>query len=1319
MKQFSLLFLSLAVIMITVADEWKDIQSSKPAPAKITLESSNIETSIMKVKLDGFFLNNISTPEGNSNIVSVEEGTPILEKGSPDLYKLAASVIIPNLANMSVKITNSSFMDFENIEVAPSKGNLTRDMDPSKIPFEYGSPYQTNSFYPEKLVELRDPHIVRDYRGQTVVIYPFQYNPVSKTLRVYFDMTIEIYQDGKSGINPLIKTKTFDKVDAEFKNIYASHFLNNDESKYTAVEEQGKMLIISFGSFMSDMQAYVDWKNTIGIPTEIVDVADIGNSSAIKTYIANYYNTNGLTYVLLVGDAAQVPSSYSSGDSDNDYSYIVGTDHYPDIFVGRFSAENTAHVQTMVQRTIDYEQNATIVSDYYIKNIGIASNQGPGDDGEYDYEHIRNMQSDLLNYTYTYNYEHFDGDQGGNDASGNPTPSQVATDINSGSGIILYTGHGSTTSWGSSGFSNTDVNTLTNNDKLPFIWSVACVNGNFVGSTCFAEAWLRATNNNEPSGAIATLMSTINQSWNPPMEGQDEMVDILVESYAANIKRTFGGISMNGCMQMNDTYGAAGDEITDTWTCFGDPSLIVRTAVPQNMTVSHNPVILLGANQFTINCNVEGALACLTINNQIIGTAYVSGGSAIVNFDPLTTIGNVTIAVTAYNYIPYLADVDIVPASGPYINLSDYQVNDATGNNNGEPDYNEDITLHITLENAGSSPATNVAATLSTSDTHAAITDNTQFWGTISDGATSTQNNAFALTISDNIPDQYVINFDLEITGDSKDTWNTSFSLTVNAPVLECGLLTINDGNGKLDPGETVDILIETTNSGHSDSPDATGTLSCTSPYITINNSTYDFGAITTGATEYATFNISVSGATPPGTNAFFEYDVVAGNYSSAGSYTEIIGQIPVLILDLDGIVNSGPEMGTAMDNLSIPYDYVTSFPADLSLYRSIFVCLGIYSSNHTLSTTEGQDLADYLNSGGKLYMEGGDTWAYDSQTAVYSMFNIEGVADGTSDMSAVAGQTGTFTEGMSFSYSGENSYMDHLNPISPAFLILENQSPVYGTGVAYDAGTYKTIGVSHEFGGLTDGASPSTKTELMYEYLDFFGLIQAAEYTVALKVFLEGPFSDTEMETNLNLLGLIPNEQPYDSNPWYYGGTESIVSIPNNDIADWILLEFRDTPGDASTATSTTTFEYQATFLLKDGSIVGLDGLSKLTLVNPVNNNLFVVIHHRNHIPIMSANPIALSGNLYEYDFTLSEGNILGGIDCAVEVSPGIWGMAAGDGMCDGIINDDDKTIVWDPEAGIKGYQNGDFNMDGQVNNKDKNDCWKPNIGLNKNIPN
>jgi len=198
---------------------------------------------------------------------------------------------------------------------------------------------------------------------------------------------------------------------------------------------------------------------------------------------------------------------------------------------------------------------------------------------------------------------------------------------------------------------------------------------------------------------------------------------------------------------------------------------------------------------------------------------------------------------------------------------------------------------------------------------------------------------------------------------------------------------------------------------------------------------------------------------------------------------------ISVAIIDMDANYSSGPEMQTAIEANGILVEYMTCFPPDLNVYTSVFVCLGIYNYNHILTSFEGQVLADYLNNGGNLYMEGGDTWFYDQPTAVHSMFNIYPETDGTNDLGIINGMNGTFTEGMSFNYSGENSWIDHISAISPALDIFENQSPNYGTGVAYDEGSYRTIGTSHEFSGLDDGTSPSTKAELIAEYLNFFGI--------------------------------------------------------------------------------------------------------------------------------------------------------------------------------------------------------------------------------------
>jgi PKD repeat protein len=299
------------------------------------------------------------------------------------------------------------------------------------------------------------------------------------------------------------------------------------------------------------------------------------------------------------------------------------------------------------------------------------------------------------------------------------------------------------------------------------------------------------------------------------------------------------------------------------------------------------------------------------------------------------------------------------------------------------------------------------------------------------------------------------------------------------------------NNNGLFDPGETVNLIVTVKNNGDVQAADIQGTISSLSPFLTVNAGNASFGTLGQGDTGQGIFEVSANPATPPGQSASVNLDLSAngGTYSNTFTLGFIIGHIPVLIIDLDGNLNSGPVIQAAIQSNGFSAEYTNSFPSDLSLYSNLFVCLGIYSSNHVLTAAEGLVLANFLNNGGNIYMEGGDTWYYDPTTAVHSMFNINPVSDGSGDMSVVTGQAGTFTEGMSFIYTGDNNYMDRIEAIPPAVKILQNQSPSYGTGVAHDAGTYRTIGVSHEFGGLSDGSSPSTKAELMDAYLEFFGL--------------------------------------------------------------------------------------------------------------------------------------------------------------------------------------------------------------------------------------
>lgn len=829
----------------------------------------------------------------------------MLVKGAPDLPRITAAIQIPNMGNTMVQVVNVNYYDVPNIDLAPSKGNLKRTVNPADVPYWKGAEYSKNEFYPAKYAELDKPYILRDCRGQALQIQPFQYNPVTKTLRVINEITVKVVSIDGAGENEL--TSTQKHPDKEFTRIYKSHFVNYTAEKATSpLSEIGSLLIISDAAFMSAMQPYVKWKIRKGIPTEMVSIANIGNTSAaIKTYITNYYNNHNLKYVLLVGDLAQITSpTLSGGKSDPSYGYLSGADSYAEVFIGRFSAESVAHVNTQVTKVLKYEITPPMGNTRFDHQTNIASNEGPGDNNEMDWEHGRNIRIKLSGYGYVDYNEYFDSSHqnGGNDAAGDPSASAIVTEVNNGTGIINYTGHGSSVSWGTTGFSNTNINTLTNTSIWPFIWSVGCVNGEFDNGTCFGEAWLRANSNGTPTGAIAAFMSSINQSWDPPMAGQDGMVDIVVGNLDPTSIYSFGGVSVNGCYHMNDVYGAAGDEMTDTWHCFGDPSVIIRTKDPIQLTASHAPTTPIGTNTIAVTCNIEGALVAITQNDIILGTAYVNGGVANVSLLPAISLTDtIHITATAFNAAPYIGDMLVTSTSGPYVVLQSNQLIDNNpGNNNGVAEYGEGIDMSVVLENAGDLQATNILVKLRSTNPNITITDSTYTAALVLPQSSTTLSPAFSFTVSSSVADQTLANFDVILT-DGSHTWTSYVSVMLNAPVLQIPTVAIADpqgnNNGRVEAGETATISFTNLNSGHSATTNATVTVSCTDPFININNPSGTLNPLAISATGNAAFSFTADANTPVNHYVTFNYTITAGAYGAQLSKVE---KINMLVEDLE-----------------------------------------------------------------------------------------------------------------------------------------------------------------------------------------------------------------------------------------------------------------------------------------------------------------------------------------------------------------------------------------------------------------------------------
>ncbi|MBK8500382.1 MAG: trypsin-like peptidase domain-containing protein [Flavobacteriales bacterium] len=213
----------------------------------------------------------------------------------------------------------------------------------------------------------------------------------------------------------------------------------------------------------------------------------------------------------------------------------------------------------------------------------------------------------------------------------------------------------------------------------------------------------------------------------------------------------------------------------------------------------------------------------------------------------------------------------------------------------------------------------------------------------------------------------------------------------------------------------------------------------------------------------------------------------------------------------------------------------------------------------------------------------------------------------------------------------------------------------------------------------------------------------------VAPKIFLEGPYGTGPTMTDaLRAGGLIPATEPYTGMAGFThvggGGGETInagvlATTGNNAIVDWVFVQLRSTAGGYPVVAT------RSALVQRDGDVVGMDGSSPVQFAIAAGN-YHVAIRHRNHLGIMTANPVALTGSPTTVNFT-SAATATYGTEARKDVS-GVQVMWAGNVNGDtqllyvGSGNDRDPILVRIggsvPTANAAGYYIEDVNMNGTV---------------------
>ena len=888
MKRF-IMFLVVATLLVFVVsvDAETNVTSettwygeqiyAEGEPVQVEVMESNQQIVRLKFDFRGFEV--VSFKERNGSEIEIPgEGHTSVE-GVPSLPKVSRLIAIPAKAKVRLSYTDSEIVEIENIDLLPT----TRLAIP-EIPLSDNLTYNTDIYsrdenFPGAIVELGEPAILRDLRVLRVTVNPIVYNPVSKKLGFRKSVDVSINFEPGGTINTLDADPV--KVSRSFSQIYASKIVNFNELDFETDEIWGSMLVIYPSTLQySTIQPLVDWKNYRGIKTIAVSTAVTGSTaSQIKAYVQQCYDTwdPKLAYLLIIGDSGtSVSVAYSNSYGDHEYSQLEGNDILADISVGRFSCDNTSQLQVEVSKVVNYEFNPFMGTiEWYQKGAVCA---GSSSSGLSTIILNRAIRYKALEYGYTsvdtlwYNM-------------GGSVPTFINNNINSGIGFLNYRGY-----IGMSGYTNGDINALTNYNKLPFVVTITCGTGDITGSgSDYTEEFFRVGTVNSPKGAIGAIGTATASTHTRFNNCVNYGIWGAIFDYGIF---QFGDALVSGKLDLFNSYPDNLGDVTNFsyWNnLIGDPTCQLRSTVPLRMVSEHPDTIPIGTSAITVtirdmntNLPLPGTDVHLT-NLTSISIFQVTDETGELTFDlPPNFTSEFYITAYKHNYIPHKDRIQFYQ-DDVFVNLANTDIDDdnsgsSSGNANGDINPGETIELSMSLHNFGNAvTATNVSAHLSTESTFLTITDPDENFPNLTPGQTSALLQGFIFSVSQDALNGPAV-FNLSISSD-QGNWETPFELDISAPDVVYLSAQVQDPNGQLDPGDQSPVVVTLLNAGGFAGDNIAGELSCTNDSITVVQNVSGYGLILPGGTALGqAFTVYVSGSLCPGTTAHFVMEVTGDN---------------------------------------------------------------------------------------------------------------------------------------------------------------------------------------------------------------------------------------------------------------------------------------------------------------------------------------------------------------------------------------------------------------------------------------------------------
>ena len=910
-----------------------------------------------------------------------------LDIGNPDLPVYSKLIEVPEDGDINYEIIGTTEKEIDLLElgfyqeILPAQRSISKSEDPNEVVFERNaSTYLKDAFYSQSRVSIERLGKMRGKSIARIQINPFEYHPLTNTIR--YTENIEVQITFSSSIKPLDKAFYSNEFESNFSKLLNASTLSKEDYSTGNVT---RMIILSDSSFESDLQDFIAWKRRKGIDVIEVYKGDPGVGTtyeSMKVYVQSIYENStdaepAPTYLLIVGDHEQIPS-YNTGAHVADMYYCEfdgGGDFFPEMFYGRFSANNSAELQSQIDKTLQYEQY-TMSDPSYLDEIllvaGVDASYAPTyGNGQINYgtDYYFNSAHDLTTYAYLY-------PESGSSASA------IINNVSEGVAFANYTAHCSPSGWADPSFSVYDVDGLQNEDQYGLLVGNCCQSNQFNGYTCFGEALLRASK----KGAIGYIGGSNNTYWNEdyywgvgsgPISANPTYNETSQAAYDCSFHENGESEDMWASTQAqlmhagNWAVSESGGSDQYYWEIYhlmGDPSLMNYYGVPSILSISHPSALPLGTNSISVNTEQHTYVA-VSQGGQLLAASYSdASGYVQLEFAALTSIETIEIVATKQNKQPYIGGVMIMSSDAPFVSVTELNISDYD-NNLAEP--GESVEANISLQNFGMEYASDVYMAVNSLHPGVSISNVSGNIGYVEADELINISDAFTIILDNTLSDLEVVVVDFILSDSSGNEWESSQSFVVHAP-----LIALTSVESSLVFGESTLLSITLTNNGSSDFMGGSLILSTLSSYLTIESNP-NISELAVGESVSLTYEVYLESDATSSTNIDLLLSINSDSYNQT---SEFVIQTPmcqstdlnvVITINTDNWANEtswnvSNSDGVELASISGSYDDNTSYETLICAAEGTQLNFniedsygdGIYSPNGYWITVCGNEVA-------------------------------------------------------------------------------------------------------------------------------------------------------------------------------------------------------------------------------------------------------------------------------------------------------------------------------------------------------------------------